>query len=66
MFNHSLCPSNATCISEYDSNRRNNVPIAVSAPEKKVTLSQLDKYQIYGKFPLKMVIHALLIVFMTI
>ena len=35
-------------------------------PEDKVTLSPLDKYQIYGKFPLKMVIHALLIVFMTI
>ena len=35
-------------------------------PEDKVTLSPLDKYRIYGKFPLNMVIHALLIVFTTI
>ena len=35
-------------------------------PEDKVTLSPLDKYRIYGKFPLNMVIHTLLIVFTTI
>ena len=35
-------------------------------PEDKVTLSPLDKYRIYGKFPLNMIVHILLIVFTTI
>ena len=35
-------------------------------PEDKVTLSPLDKYRIYGKFPLNIIIHILLVVFTTI
>ena len=35
-------------------------------PEDKISLSPLDKYRIYGKFPLNMIIHILLIVFTTI
>ena len=35
-------------------------------PEDKVTLSPLDKYRIYGKLPLNMIIHILLVVFTTI
>ena len=35
-------------------------------PEDKITLSPLDKYRIYRKFPLHMIIHILLAVFNTI
>ena len=35
-------------------------------PEDKVTLSPLDKYRIYGKFPLNIIIHILLVVFTSI
>lgn len=35
-------------------------------PEDKVILSPLDKYRIYGKFPLNIIIHALLVVFTSI
>ena len=35
-------------------------------PEDKIALSPLDKYRIYGKFHLNMIIHILLIVFTTI
>ena len=35
-------------------------------PEDKITLSPLDKYRIYGKFPLDLIIHVLLVVFTTI
>ena len=35
-------------------------------PEDKISLSPLDKYRIYGKFPLNMIVHILLIVFTTI
>ena len=35
-------------------------------PEDKIHLSPLDKYRIYGKFPLDMIVHVLLVVFTTI
>ena len=35
-------------------------------PEDKVALSPLDKYRIYGKFPLNIIIHILLVVFTSI
>ena len=35
-------------------------------PEDKVSLSPLDKYRIYGKFPLNIIIHVLLVVFTSI
>ena len=35
-------------------------------PEDKIALSPLDKYRIYGKFPLNMIVHILLVVFTTI
>ena len=35
-------------------------------PEDKITLSPLDKYRIYGKFPFHMIIHIILLVFNTI
>ena len=35
-------------------------------PEDKITLSPLDKYRIYGKFPLNIIIHILLVVFTSI
>ena len=35
-------------------------------PEDKISLSPLDKYRIYGKFPYHMIIHILLLVFNTL
>ena len=35
-------------------------------PEDKITLSPLDKYRIYGKFPYHMIIHILLLIFNSI
>ena len=35
-------------------------------PEDKISLSPLDKYRIYGKFPYHMIIHILLLVFNSI
>ena len=35
-------------------------------PEDKITLSPLDKYRIYGKFPFHMVIHIMLLIFNTL
>ena len=35
-------------------------------PEDKIALSSLDKFRIYGKFPLDMIVHVLLVVFTSL
>ncbi len=35
-------------------------------PEDNIALSPLDKYRIYGKFPLNMIVHILLVVFTSL
>ena len=35
-------------------------------PEDTIALSSLDKYRIYGKFPLDMIVHVLLVVFTSL